>query len=94
MDETEMENEYDSDSSKDSEHQQLLSERAEEAEMKFDDAKLRIVNLMAQKTLSIRELDVFETNNNNNYSCEEIFLSWNCQTSEKFFQRKNFSLSR
>jgi signal transduction protein with GAF and PtsI domain len=57
MDETEMENEYDSDSSKDSEHhQQLLSERAEEAEMKFDDAKLRIVNLMAQKTLSIREL--------------------------------------
>ncbi len=30
---------YDSDSSKDSEHQQqLLSERAEEAEMKFDDA--------------------------------------------------------
>ncbi len=33
-----------------------LSERAEEAEMKFDDAKLRIVNLMAQKTLSIREL--------------------------------------
>ena len=63
MDETEMENEsyrypdvYDSDSSKDSEHQQLLSERAEEAEMKFDDAKLRIVNLMTQKTLSIREL--------------------------------------
>ncbi len=57
MDETEMENEYDSDSSKDSEHhQQLLLERAEEAEVKFDDAKLRIVNLMTQKTLSIREL--------------------------------------
>jgi len=61
MDETEMENESypdvnDSDS-KDSEHQQqLLLERAEEAEMKFDDAKLRIVNLMTQKTLSIREL--------------------------------------
>ncbi len=48
MDETEMENEYDSDSSKDSEHhQQLLLERAEEAEVKFDDAKLRIVNLSA-----------------------------------------------
>jgi len=34
----------------------MIAIRAEEAEMKFDDAKLRIVNLMAQKTLSIREL--------------------------------------
>ncbi len=34
----------------------MLLERAEEAEMKFEDAKLRIVNLMTQKTLSIREL--------------------------------------
>ena len=66
MDETEMENESypdvnDSDS-KDSEHQQqLLLERAEEAEMKFEDAKLRIVSLMTQKTLSIRELALLPT---------------------------------
>jgi hypothetical protein len=64
MDETDMEN-YpgvnDSDS-KDSEHQkQLLLERSEEADMEFEDAKLRIVSLMTQKTLSIRELALLPT---------------------------------
>ena len=63
MDETDMENYPDVDSdSKDSEHQkQLLLERSEEAEMEFEDAKLRIVSLMTQKTLSIRELALLPT---------------------------------
>ena len=64
MDETDMENYPDANDSdsKDSEHQkQLLLERSEEAEMEFEDAKLRIVSLMTQKTLSIRELALLPT---------------------------------
>ena len=54
--------ETDDSDSKDSEHQkQLLLERSEEAEMEFEDAKLRIVSLMTQKTLSIRELALLPT---------------------------------
>jgi hypothetical protein len=64
MDETDMENypDVNDSDSKDSEHQkQLLLERSEEAEMEFEDAKLRIVSLMTQKTLSIRELALLPT---------------------------------
>jgi len=39
----------------------LLLERSEEAEMEYEDAKLRIVSLMTQKTLSIRELALLPT---------------------------------